>query len=306
MTMPTEQAERRNKFVSDGDMPMAVPRPDTSEERIAEFWETHPCGDQFIQGARDDYEQFFERYDRFRYREEAHIPACLDAMELAGKKTLEIGLGQGAESEQLIRRGALWSGLDLTSESVNRVRLRLMLRQLSYDAIKVGSVRRIPYETASFDVVFSHGVLHHVPDIHGAQREIRRVMKPDGRLVVMLYARYSLNYLLSICLLRRIGLAALYFLRPSVGGIYAVHLERAREQGLMRYLRMSNFIHRNTDGPDNPCSKVYSLAEVRRDFPDFRIVRAHKEYLHAPPLPVHGMAGGSLLGWHLWVHMAPR
>jgi SAM-dependent methyltransferase len=227
-------------------------------------------------------------------------------MDVAGKRTLEIGIGQGAESEQLIRRGARWSGLDLTQESASRVGLRLMLRRLPYESIKVGSALRIPYDTASFDVVFSHGVLHHVPDIRVAQSEIHRVLKRDGRLVVMLYAKYSLNYLLSICLLRRLGLMGFYFLRPSAGGIYGAHLARAREHGLMRYMRMSNFIHRNTDGPDNPYSKVYSGAELRRDFPDFRIMRAHKEYLHAPPLNVHGLPGASLLGWHLWVHMAPR
>lgn len=306
--MPTDRANQRGGKALAQNWDAVVPRlaSDASEEQIAAFWQAHPCGDQFVGGARNDYEEFFTQYDRFRYREEAHIPGCLDAMDVAGRRTLEIGIGQGTESEQLIRRRALWSGLDLTQEAVSRVGLRLMLRRLPYESIKVGSALRIPYDTASFDVVFSHGVLHHVPDIHSAQREIRRVLKPDGRLVVMVYAKYSLNYLLSICLLRRFGLAVLYFLRPGAGGIYGAHVARAREQGLMHYIRMRNFIHRNTDGPDNPYSKVYGSADLRRDFRDFRIIRAHKEYLHAPPLNIHGLPGSSLLGWHLWVHMAPR
>lgn len=277
-----------------------------SEARIAEFWEAHPCGDQFVSGTSRDHDEFFTLYDAFRYRHEAHIPGCLDALQVAGKRTLEIGLGQGAESEQLIRRGAVWSGLDLTEESAVRARLRMMLRKLPCEAVKTGSVLRIPYDTASFDLVFSHGVLHHVPDIHTAQREIRRVLKPDGSLVVMLYAKYSLNYLVSISLLRRLGLLGLYLFRPEIGGIHGTHVARAREEGLFRYLRMANFIHRNTDGPDNPYSKVYSVAEVRRDFPDFRVTRVHKEYMHAPPLKIHGWPGSSLLGWHLWVHMEPQ
>ncbi len=277
-----------------------------TEEQIAAFWQSHPCGDQFVPELRRADEAFFAAYDSQRYRHEAHIPRCLDAMAVAGKRTLEIGLGQGAESEQLIRRGAIWSGLDLTRESVMRVRLRLMLRGLPYEDVKEGSVLRIPYEPASFDLVFSHGVLHHVPDILGAQREIRRVLKPNGRLVVMLYARYSLNYLFSIGLLRRLGLVGLVLAGRSADPLLAAHLERARELGLMRYLRMRNFIHRNTDGPDNPYSKVYSLHDVRRDFPLFRIERAHKEYMHAPPLRAHGWAGAALLGWHLWVHLRPQ
>jgi SAM-dependent methyltransferase len=275
------------------------------EDEIADFWEAHPCGDQFVAGSRDDYAAFFSRYDAYRYRTEAHILRSLDAIAPAGKRTLEIGLGQGADSEQLIRRGAIWSGLDLTEEAVSRVRVRMRLRDLSYEAIEQGSVLDIPYPSGRFDLVYAHGVLHHVPEILQAQRELRRVLKPDGLLVSMLYAKHSLNYLLSICLIRRLGLMVL-FASGKANGIYAEHLAKARQQGLVKYLHMKNFIHRNTDGPDNPYSKVYSTAEVRRDFPAFKIVRVHKEFMHAPPLPVHGWPGSGLVGWHLWVHMVPR
>jgi hypothetical protein len=48
---------------------------------------------------------------------------------------------------------------------------------------------------------------------------------------------------------------------------------------------------------------VYDLAAVRRDFPAFRLVRAHKEFMHAPPLPVHGIPAARLMGWHLWIEL---
>jgi hypothetical protein len=121
----------------------------------------------------------------------------------------------------------------------------------------------------------------------------------------MLYAKYSLNYLISICLLRRLGILMLVS-KKNASGIYAEHRAKARQQGLTHYLRTNNFIHYNTDGPDNPYSKVYTTAEVRRDFPAFKVIRAHKEFMHAPPIPIHGWPGSSLLGWHLWVHMVPR
>ncbi len=57
-------------------------------------------------------------------------------------------------------------------------------------------------------MVFSHGVLHHVPDIEQAQREIHRVLRPGGELVIMMYARRSLNYLVAIGLFRRKASAA--------------------------------------------------------------------------------------------------
>jgi ubiquinone/menaquinone biosynthesis C-methylase UbiE len=280
-----------------------------NESDIQSFWEKFPCGDSQVGGLERfsaDYNDFFNQYDAYRYDKESHILRCLDRLEFAGKELLEIGLGQGADSEQLIRRGANWSGLDLTPESVSRVQTRLDLRGLDYQAVKQGSVLSIPYDSKCFDIVFSHGVLHHVPQILAAQREIHRVLKPDGELIVMVYAKYSLNYLLSISTLRRVGLLALALGNIRIDGIYDSHLENAKSMGLFRYLSMKNFIHRNTDGPLNPYSKVYSLTDIKRDFPDFRIVRSYKQFMHAPPLPVHWLPLQRILGWHLWVHLAPR
>ncbi len=280
------------------------------EAQVQAFWEAHPCDDHQVGGLHEafaqNYEDFFRRYDEFRYASEAHILRCLDDIDFKGKRVLEIGLGQGADSEQIIRRGATWSGLDLTAASVARVRTRLTLHNLPHEALKLGSALNIPYADDSFDIVFSHGVLHHIPDIQMAQAEIARVLRPNGELVVMLYAKWSLNYLLAIGLLRRLGLFLLYALRVPVNGIYKEHLENVRRAGLRAYLKMSTFVHKNTDGPYNPYSKVYDLAEVRQDFSAFQIMRSYKRFMHAPPLPVSWLPLESVMGWHLWVHLKPR
>ncbi len=285
-----------------------------NESSIEDFWSAHPCGDHIVGGLDDrfvgDHERFFAEYDSWRYRQERHILECLDSMVIRGKQTLEIGLGQGAEAEQLIRRGARYSGLDLTSTSIARVRRRLELRELPFDTLQQGSALEIPWADDSFDLVFSHGVLHHIPEIRTAQREIHRVLRPGGELVVMLYARRSLNYQVSIKLLRRAALAGVYPLtkagvyRPK--GMLGQHVQNASEVGLGDYLRMDSFVHRNTDGPLNPFARVYDLADVARDFPDFRIARSYQRYSHAPPLPVNALPLGARFGWHLWVHLEPR
>jgi SAM-dependent methyltransferase len=284
------------------------------ESVIDEFWNDHPCGDQQVGGLDrehgGDHERFFAEYDAYRYQRERHILACLDALEVAGKRVLEIGLGEGADSEQLIRRGARWSGVDLTAESVERVRTRLQMRRLPYEDLRQGSVLDLPFADQVFDMVFAHGALHHVPDITRAEREIRRVLRPEGELVAMLYARWSLNYLLGIALLRRLAVLAASPLERAgllrTGGMLAAHLDNARREGLFRYLRMRRFLHANTDGPRNPYSQVYDLRRVRRDFPDFRVARSYRRFMHAPPLPVTGWPGASVAGWHLWVHLRPR
>lgn len=293
---------------------MSPPRPSGTtglERGIAGFWESNPCGDREAGGLAHayefDYGRFFEDYDRHRYAEEAHIPSCLDRIGVFGKRVLEIGIGEGAEAEQLIRRGALWTGLELTAESVRRVRHRMRIHRLCSAGIFRGSATNIPAAAGSFDVVFSHGVLHHVPDLGAAQREIHRVMRPGGRLVMMVYARWSLNYYLAIALLRRLGLLVLWpARRRQFGGKVGRHLENAAREGLRSYLRMSRFIHASTDGPDNPYSQVYDVQRVCRAFPLFKVVRARKYFMHAPPLPVHRLPGARLMGWHLWVELERR
>jgi SAM-dependent methyltransferase len=282
-----------------------------NEVQIEQFWETHPCGDSLVGGLderfRGDYEKFFVEYDRFRYSSEAHILGCLDRVQVRGKRLLELGPGEGAEAEQLIRRGAVYCALDLTAAAVNRTTTRLSLRKLPFDRIEQGSALAIPWPDGAFDRVFSHGVLHHIPDIRQAQREIHRVLVPDGELVVMLYARWSLNYLISIGGVRRAALALAYPLRSHVrGGMLGAHLRNAEREGLIDYLRMERFVHASTDGPDSPYSKVYDLKRVRADFPSFEIVESWSAFMHAPPLPVHGLPGGNRIGWHLWVRMRPR
>lgn len=285
-----------------------------NESDVQSFWNAHPCGDHVVGGLHkafaDDYERFFTAYDTWRYGQESHIPACLDEIDWRGRKVLEIGLGQGAESEQLIRRGAHWSGLDLTQESVDRVGARLRIRELPHDNLRQGSALDIPWPDDTFDLAFSHGVLHHIPDVCAAQHEIHRVLKPGGTLVAMLYARGSLNYQISIKIVRRAVLAAAYPLRRSrflpASPMLRQHLGNAERAGLRRYLALDTFTHRNTDGPLNPYARVYSPADVVDQFPDFDLVRSYSRYMHAPPLPVHRLPGARWFGWHLWVHLRAR
>jgi SAM-dependent methyltransferase len=285
------------------------------EVTIQSFWNSHPCGESFVvaldKSSQDDYDRFFREYDAWKYKLEDHIPACLDGLHVDGKQVLEIGTGEGAEAEQLIRRGAKYSGVDLTPESIDRVRTRLAIRDLSYDRVENASVLDLPFEDNSFDMVFSHGVLHHVPDIQRAQEEIHRVLRPGGELVVMMYARWSLNYLVAIGAVRRAGLLVAYpFVSTSRSRtkqtLLRQHVANAREMGLWRYLTMKEFVNTNTDGPGNPFSRVYDEARLARDFPQFEVTRSYKRFMHAPPLPVHGLPGGERMGWHLWAHLRPR
>jgi ubiquinone/menaquinone biosynthesis C-methylase UbiE len=281
------------------------------ETEIKDFWQTHPCGAELVgdltQETFQEYEDFFDRYDHYRYSKEPHILKNLDRIDFNGKRVLEIGIGQGADAQQIELRGGIYSGVDLTEESVKRARMRFAIFGCrGYERIERASALELPFDDNSFDIVYSYGVLHHIPDVKKAQAEIARVLRPDGRLVAMLYAKWSLNYLFSISVARRFGLMAMWALGMKGRGIYAAHLANARKTGLFNYLRMNNFINVSTDGPFNPYSKVYGKREVEADLPDFEIVEMHKEFMHAPPLPIGWLPLASVLGWHLWVTLRPK
>jgi len=280
------------------------------EHEIQSHWQKNPVGENLVgslgEDFLDDHANFFDAYDKWYYGGQEHVLKALDKFDWRDKRVLEIGLGQGSDAEQLIRRGADWSGVDLTAESIRRVGERLRLRGLHYRKLVQGSATALPFNNGDFDIVFSHGVLHHVPDILSAQTQIRRVLKEDGRLIIMMYARWSLNYQVAIKFVRRLGLMVLYVLPIDFSGIYAAHKRNAQRVGLVNYLKIKNFIHRATDGPDNPYAKVYDRSTLQRDFPDFELVRTFKRYMHAPPLPIHGLPGESVFGWHLWAELKPR
>jgi hypothetical protein len=69
---------------------------------------------------------------------------------------------------------------------------------------------------------------------------------------------------------------------------------------------LARFVHASTHDPESLFARVYDLAAVRRDFAAFRLARAHKEFMHAPPLPVLGIPAARLMGWHLWIELEVR
>lgn len=284
-------------------------------ERIAEFWSQHPCGAHLVHER--EWREFFLAYDRFKYALEPHILEELDRLDVAAKRVLEIGLGQGAEAQQLVQRRARYCGIDLTEESVRRVRLRCELFELPYETLAVMNADRLAFPDSSFDLVFSHGVLHHSPRIHQAVAEVHRVLRPGGTAVVMLYHRHSVNYHVSIRILRRAGIFLLFVPGASVAIARLMreplprlekHRTALRREGL-GYLRMQRFIHAATDGPDNVYSAVFGACEARQLFGRFENVELRAHFLNERHLPlVRRLLPRRMRrwlarkwGWHLWV-----
>lgn len=287
-----------------------------ANSNIKQFWNENPVGSNFIDYKQD--KSFYESYDEFRYRTEGHILDEFDRIDFKDKKILEIGLGQGADSMQLINRGAIYYGIDLTEESVRRVKERFQLFNKPYQEVKVANAEQIPYPEKSFDIVYSHGVIHHSPNIEKIVSEIHRVLKPGGQAVIMLYHKNSYNYYISISLLRRLGLVILLpfpFLAKGISkatgeGVARInrHKFHLKREGLS-YFKMENFIHRSTDGPDNVYASVWTSGSARKLFSQFSKISTRVHFLNERHLlGIQYVLPKSLkkaiarsYGWHLWI-----
>jgi len=285
------------------------------KERVRQFWQENPCGTKFAD-APPGSKRFYELVEAHRYEKEWHIPAAAGFSEAKGLRVLEIGCGLGTDGAQFAKAGADYTGVDLTDAAVQLAQRRFELFQLP-GTFQAADAEKLDFADNSFDLVYSHGVLHHTPDTAGAIREAYRVLKPGGRAVVMLYHRDSYNYRVNISILRRAGVR---LLRWNTG-IKLVHWVTGESQEALKeharrlrqessYLSSEEFLSRNTDGAGNPLARVYSRKQARALFRDFSSVELRTYFLNKRWLPIIGPLLPRSLesrlatrwGWHLWVY----
>lgn len=162
---------------------------DAAKRRIRDFWQRDPCGSTLTE-APPGTPKFYADVEHRRYAAEPFIAEYADFNGSLGKSVLEIGVGLGTDFVQFARAGARVTGVDLTPRSVELVQKRLELEGLHGDVL-VADAESLPFADASFDRVYSWGVLHHTPNTERAVSEAMRVARPGGELCVMLYGRRS-------------------------------------------------------------------------------------------------------------------
>jgi SAM-dependent methyltransferase len=265
------------------------------KERARRTWGSSPTGWTSAPGAEPGTPEFFERALKFRSQyEQPWLPEVVPFGAMKGKRVLEVGFGPGYDAFALMQNGAIYSGIDIAPENVERTLKHLAPYGLHPD-VREADAEALPFSDASFDVVYSNGVLHHVPDIAKAILEVRRVLKPGGSLYVILYHRNSIFY--------RFTLPLIWLIEGSW-----------RRESLAQRLRR---IEANAAG-ETPIVNVYSRAEVAdlvarcgfrvqwlgvrklviEDLPWLPIIR--NAYRAIPRRLLD--ATGKALGWYVIVH----
>lgn len=133
---------------------------------LAEAWEKHAR--DWITWVRKPGHDSFDRYHRDQF---------LPLLPPPGRRTLDVGCGEGRLTRHLASLGHRITGIDASPTLVAAA------RELSPDLeLHVANAASLPFEDASFDQAVSFMCLHDVDDLDGAVREIARVLAPGATL----------------------------------------------------------------------------------------------------------------------------
>jgi ubiquinone/menaquinone biosynthesis C-methylase UbiE len=179
----------------------------TTQQQVREWWNRNPMSydvDAPIghpEGSREYFREidariFHPRYMRLTVAETDGRPFSryVDFGSLSGKDVLEVGCGSGIAVQLFAEAGASVTAVDLTPWAVETTRRRLDAFGLEGE-VREADGEHLPFADASFDLVFSWGVIHHTTDMGKALGELVRVCRPGGALVLMLYHRRSTFFL---------------------------------------------------------------------------------------------------------------
>jgi len=173
---------------------------------IQDYWDAHPweaTRSHKTEGSRD----YFKDIELRRYHVAPHIPDFADFDSWRGAAVLEVGCGIGTDTVNFGRAGAEVTAVDISETSASLAEQRAEVYGLE-DRITfvLGNAETLAkfLGPARFDLAYAFGVLSHTPSAAAALTELRALVKPGGKLKVMVYHRHSLR-VLGIVLLRGFG-----------------------------------------------------------------------------------------------------
>jgi SAM-dependent methyltransferase len=158
-----------------------------ARDAAAKQWNTTPCGelegdkttlDYFLRVEKDRYVQQPWQHDYFRFE------------RFAGKRVLEIGVGQGTDLMQFARAGAECYGVDITDKHLMLAQRNFGLQGKQVELFKADAIQ-LPFRESTFDCVYSFGVIHHIPEAHEVIAEVFRVLRPGGTVLAGFYHKWS-------------------------------------------------------------------------------------------------------------------
>ena len=134
---------------------------------------------------------FFDDLDDYRFDKLHYLPKVVDFSAFRGQRLLEVGCGIGTDLVRFAKSGARVTGIDLAQTSIDLARQNFALHDVTAEELRVADGAALPFDRASFDVVYAHGVVQYAADAPALVAEAHRVLRPDGLAIFMVYNRVS-------------------------------------------------------------------------------------------------------------------
>jgi ubiquinone/menaquinone biosynthesis C-methylase UbiE len=204
------------------------------QDRNQAWWESNPMRYDWKEelGVEEFSVEFYREIDRRFFADaQQYMPArtrpfdAIVPFETLGEKdVLEIGVGSGSHAQLLAPHCRTYTGIDLTEYAVGSTSTRFERFGLT-GRIERMDAEQMTFPDASFDYIWTWGVIHHSADTSRVLREMHRVLRPGGRATVMVYHRswlYTYGY---AALLRGIVLGG--FLKHSLHELLQLNTDGA-------------------------------------------------------------------------------
>lgn len=151
---------------------------------VREYWNSHLNSTQFVRDHRiipgsDEFVAVVDEYIKNHHRYKDTL--LMEFREqCVGGELLEVGCGAGLELGKLAKLGFTVSGIDLAPKAVEMAGRHLRRLKVKGRAL-IQNVEQMEFSDASFDAIYSSGVLQHTPNIRKAIGEMMRVLRPGGK-----------------------------------------------------------------------------------------------------------------------------
>jgi ubiquinone/menaquinone biosynthesis C-methylase UbiE len=158
---------------------------------VENYWDSRPCNIKHSNAEVGTIE-YFNEVERRKYFVEPHIIDFAKFDNWSRKQVLEVGCGIGTDAVNFARNGAVYTGVELSNESLSLAKKRFELFELTGTFLK-GNAEELDnvLEDVKYDLIYSFGVLHHTPNLSLALKQIRNYCHEKSKVKIMVYASNS-------------------------------------------------------------------------------------------------------------------
>ncbi len=140
-----------------------------------------------------DFEYYHRHTEHFIHKNLHAIPSfryirsCLQIKHR--EKVLDAGCGTGYLLHYIMDEKGKGYGIDISHDAIG-----LAKRSFPQHSFRQGSLTKLPYPSNYFDKIYCFNVIEHIADQKKAMQELRRVLKPNGTIVLGTNDKHSLSW----------------------------------------------------------------------------------------------------------------